>query len=568
MKNIKTTIKRTSLAILAVTAISFQGCNLDLDLQDRLVEESVWSDPNTAELYVSGMYGVFQKFQFGNFPNLGYNNAMDALADGMKFTSNTLGNGTVNTLISNANYFSPATVGLNFWNPGFVGIRRVNEMIEGVKTKSKLSEEQKLVYEAEGRYVRAYTYFWLAKLHGSLPVFRSLGDYSSKDKPRSSEQEVYDFMIEDLTFAAENLPKTNLSGRATKGAAYGMLSRVALYAGSIAKYDNKQFNTDALTGISQTKAKDYFGISASAATKVVELAGEGLYALDTDFAGIFRKKDTKEAIFRVDYLAPNITHDYDLGYAPPRDAAGNTLVYGVPTADLVDEFEMADGAKFSWSNPVHAANPYSNREPRFEATILHNNSVWKGRVLNTTEADAVEGFVEFGRSGDPKRTVTGYYAKKMLDPSNTTFVVNKSTQSWIEMRYAEIILVLAEAKAQLDDYASATTYINMLRSKRGLNSISVSGSTQAMQAIEHERKVELAFEGHRFWDLRRWRKAHIELNGKKMTGHKITGQGAGYTYEVVPADAVNRSFTGKLYYLPIPENEVQLNLALDQIFGW
>jgi hypothetical protein len=240
----------------------------------------------------------------------------------------------------------------------------------------------------------------------------------------------------------------------------------------------------------------------------------------------------------------------------------------VPTAELVDEFEMADGTKFSWSNPVHATNPYNNREPRFEATILHNNSIWKGRVVNTTEADVVEGFVEFGKSGDPKRTVTGYYAKKMLDPNNTTFVVNKSTQSWIEMRYAEIILVLAEAKAQLDDYASATTYINMLRNKRGLNAISVSGNTQAMQAIEHERKVELAFEGHRFWDLRRWRKAHIELNGKKMTGHKITGLGTGYTYEVVSADAVNRSFTGKLYYLPIPENEVQLNLGLDQIFGW
>lgn len=568
MEKIKINIKRTGLVFIAATAISLQSCNLDLVPQDRLVEESVWADPNTAELYVSSIYGEFKNFQFGNFPGLGYDNAMDALADGMKFTSNTLGNGTVNTLISNANYFSPATVGLNYWSRGYERIRRINEMLYGLQTKSKLTEEQKVVYEAEGRFVRAYTYFWLAKLHGSVVVFKSLNDYEAKDNPRSSEQAVYDFMIEDLAFAAEKLPKTNLSGRATKGAAYGMLSRVALYAGSIAKYDKKEFNIDALTGIPQEKARDYFTIAADAAGKVVDLAGEGLYDLDSDFAGIFTNKNSKEVMFRVDYVAPDVTHNYDLGYAPPRDAAGNAIVYGVPTAELVDEFEMADGSKFSWTNTMHMANPYSNREPRFEATILHNNSSWKGRVMNTTESDAVEGFVEFGKTGDPKRTVTGYYTKKFLDPKNTNFVVNKSTQSWIEMRYAEIILILAEAKAQLDDYAAATTNVNKLRAKRGLNSVAIANNAQAMQAIEHERIVELAFEGHRFWDLRRWRKAHTVLNGRKMTGHKVTAVGTGFAYNAVPADAVNRSFTGKLYYLPIPESEVQLNLSLDQIQGW
>src|SRR5690606_21544744 len=155
-----------------------------------------------------------------------------------------------------------------------------------------------------------------------------------------------------------------------------------------------------------------------------------------------------------------------------------------------------------------------------------------------------------------------------LDPTNTTFVQNKSTQSWIEMRYAEVLLIMAEAKAQLADYAGAATYINQLRQKRGLNSIAVTNNNQAMASIEHERKVELAFEGHRFWDLRRWRKAHIILDNVKFTGHKISPEGTGFTYEVVSADAVNRSFSSKLYYLPIPESEVQLNGALTQIKGW
>jgi hypothetical protein len=548
--------------------MALQGCSVDLIPQDRIAEEKVWADPNSAELYVSGIYAEFKKFPFGQCPNLGYDNAMDALADGMKFTSNTAGNGSVNILVSNSNQFSSASVGLNYWASGYERIRRINEMINGINTKSSLSDAQKQVYEAEGRFVRAYAYFWLAKIHGSVILFKSMDQYTEKDHERSSEEAVYDFILEDLQFAADHLPLNNLAGRATQGAAYTLMARVGLYAGSIAKYDLKQFNQDPLTGISQARSAEYFKKSADAAQKVIDMANGGLYALDDNFASIFTNKNTKEAIFRVDFAAPDVTHQYDLGYAPPRDAQGNTLVYGVPTAELVNEFEMADGSKFSWQNAAQAAAPYTNREPRFYATILYNGATWKGRTLNTSTTDAIEGFTTFGASGDPKRTVTGYYVRKMLDPTNTTFVQNKSTQSWIEMRYAEVLLIMAEAKAQLGDFATATTYINQLRQKRGLNALSLANNNQAMAAVEHERKVELAFEGHRFWDLRRWRKAHLLLDNVKFTGHKISPNATGLTYEVVSADATNRSFSTKLYYLPIPENEVQLNGALTQIKGW
>lgn len=556
------------LSFLGLLFMALQGCSVDLIPQDRIVEEKVWADPNSAELYVSGMYAEFKKFQFGQFPNLGYDNAMDALADGMKFTSNTVGNGTVNILVSNSNQFSSASVGLNYWTGGYERIRRINELINGINTKSNLADAQKQLYEAEARFVRSYTYFWLAKIHGSVVLFKSMDQYGEKDHERSSEEVIYDFILEDLQFAADHLPLKNLAGRATKGAAYSLMARVALYAGSIAKYDVKQFNQDPLTGISQSRNQEYFKKSADAAQKVVDMASGGLYALEDNFANIFTNKNTKEAIYKVDYVAPDVTHQYDLGYAPPRDAQGNTLVYGVPTAELVNEFEMSDGSKFSWQNTAHASAPYANREPRFYATILYHGATWKGRTLNTSTTDAIEGFATFGATGDPKRTVTGYYAKKMLDPSNTTFVQNKSTQSWIEMRYAEVLLIMAEAKAQLGDYASATSYINQLRQKRGLNAISLANNTQALAAVEHERKVELAFEGHRFWDLRRWRKAHLVLDNVKFTGHKISPEGSSLSYEAVPIDAVNRSFSSKLYYLPIPESEVQLNGALTQIKGW
>ncbi|TJZ61923.1 RagB/SusD family nutrient uptake outer membrane protein [Sphingobacterium olei] len=561
-------ISRFLAGLAFIVGISpFQSCDIDVIPQDRYVEELIWSDPSTIEMYVNGLYAEFKTFEFGRISNLGYDNATDALTDIMKYNSTTAGNGTVNILASNANQFGPGSVGINYWGNGYTRIRRINEFLDGLYTKSSLSDGDRLKYEAEARFVRGYTYFWLLRLHGSVILLDNLSQYATKDHARSSEEDGWNFVAADFAFAAEHLNKTNLSGRATKGAAYSMLARAWIYAASIAENDRKQFNSDPLTGIPQEKALGYYTNAMNAANEVVKLANEGLYELDANFASIFHNKNTKEAIFRVDFSAPLVRHQYDLGFAPPRDAAG-TLVYGVPTAELVDEFEMKDGTKFSWGNPTHQANPYANREPRFYATILFNGAKWKNRTINTTEADAVEGIVQYGLSGDPKRTVTGYYTRKLLDSTNTNFVVNGSTQSWIELRYAEVLLILAEAQAGANQLGDAVGTLNTLRGKRGLPNVFSNTKAGVMELIEHERIVELAFEGHRFWDLRRWRKAHTVLNGVQFTGHKVVPAGNSFSYEVVSADNTNRSFTGALYYLPIPEAEDLRNNALDQIKGW
>ena len=558
-------LKYSFLAIIASTTLSMNSCSIDVVPQDRYAEEAVWSDPSTVELYVDGLYTEFKNFQFGMFPGLGYDNAMDALSDIMKFTSTVPGNGTVNSLISNSNQFSPTSVGLNYWGTGYGRIRRVNEFIEGVRTKSSLSDADKLKYEAEARFIRAYTYHWLAKIHGSVVIRDDIKEYGQKDKQRASEEEVYDFMIEDLKFAAQNLPVTALAGRANKGSANALLSRVAVYAGSIAKNDLNQFNQDPLTGISAARAKEFYNVAVEAAQAVIS---SNVYELDGNYASIFTNKNTKEAIYRVDFVFPSITHQYDYGYAPPSDNNGSTLVYGVPTAELVDEFEMADGTKFEWSNATHAANPYQNREARFYATILYNGATWKGKTLNTTTSNTIDGFSQYGVEAEPKRTVTGYYAKKFLDPNNTNLLVNRSTQSWIELRLAEVYLNLAEAQAGIENYSASAATLSQLRAKRGLGIVNYNNASSAMTSIEHERKVELAFEGHRFWDLRRWRKAHIVLNGTRVSGHKIEQSGSGLSYQTVTADNTDRSFSTRLYYLPIPESEILVNLSLTQIQGW
>ncbi len=562
-------VKSKTLAILAASMVTLNSCDIDVIPQDRYAEDVIWSDPKTMEMYINGLYAEFKNFQFGLFPGLGTNNSVDALADALKYTSNVPGIGTVNLMATNASGINPGAVGLNYWATGYSRIRRVNEFLNGLHHKSVVSDSEKLKYEAEAKFIRAYSYFWLAKIHGSVIILKDINEYANKNNPRSSEKDVYDFIIEDLTFAGENLAKTNLSGRATKGSAYALLSRVALHAGSIAQYDKKIYNQDPLTGIPANLAREYFTKASDAGQQVINLANEGLYDFETDFTTIFSKKDTKESIFRIDFAAPNMTHQYDLWFAPPKDdATNNAQVLGVPTAEIVDEFEMEDGTKFSWNNAAHATNPYANREKRFAATILHNGAQWRGRTLNTTPNDNVEGFIPYGEVGNPRRTVTGYYLRKFLDPTNSSFYVNGSTQSWHVLRYAEVLLNVAEAKLHLEDFNGAASLLSTLRSKRGLPAVAFGSLTQGMIAIEHERAVELAFEGHRYWDLRRWRKAHITLNDRKMTGHRIAAAGNSLNYEVVPVDDADREFTTKMYYFPIPAPELTNNTELTQIQGW
>ncbi len=568
MTKIVSTI-RTSF-LLAGMALAVHSCKVDIQPTDRYTEEVIFKNPENMELYVNGLYSEFQTFKFGQFP-IGYSNATDALTDIEKYTSTASGNGTVNILAMDAGRVSAAGPQLNYWNAAYSRIRRINEFLYGLGKYAKVGEAEKTMYEAEARFIRGYVYFWLARLHGSVVIMPALDEYKVKDRQRSSEEEVWKYIAADFAFAADKLSVTQTTtrtGRATKGAAYGMLARTWLYAASVAEYDKKQFNQDLLTGVANANATTYYQNAAAAATEVIKLADQGYYGLDNNFAQLFLRKETKEAIFKLDFVAPQFTHQYDFGFTPPGDIPGQGMVYGVPTAELVDEFEMADGSKFSWSNTAQAAEPYKNREPRFYASILYNGAPWKGRAINSQAGNGIENFIEYAVSSEPKRTVTGYYIKKMLDSTNTNFVTNKSTQSWIEMRYAEVLLIAAEARAKAGDIPGAQAALNALRKARYLPENAPGDVAGLMKAVEHERKVELAFEGHRYWDLRRWRKAHLVLNSVRFTGHRITPQGTGWKYEVVSADNANRQFTGALYYMPVPIDELQRNGAITQILGW
>ena len=146
---------------------------------------------------------------------------------------------------------------------------------------------------------------------------------------------------------------------------------------------------------------------------------------------------------------------------------------------------------------------------------------------------------------------------------------------YVVMRLAEVMLNYAETANETGDINTAIDILTQIRKRAGIEAgldgkygITAASREDIREAILLERSIEFCFEGHRFWDLRRWRKAHITLNGIRVTGHKIEPNGTGFTYQVVPADNLDRSFSSRLYYLPIPEGEIQVNLALTQIKGW
>lgn len=544
-----------------------QSCKLDVTPRDRYTDVTVWANENNAKLYLLDQYSVLGDFAFGTMP-LGYANNTDALTDLIKNTSISSGNGTANMVAFNPASITAANPTFSYWGTGYTRIFAINNFLNGTDQYQTFSDSTtRNVYHAEARFLRAYVYFWLVKLHGSVILLEK--PVTDNNNPRSSEDECWNFIARDLAFAAQYLPETRATadlGRATKGAAYALLARTWLYAASVAEYDKKQYNSDPLTGVPTAKAPQYYRNAAAAAQAVVDLEAKGVYQLLPQFTSVFSTKNNKELIWGFNYIRPSLTNTFDRDYAPPADVPAYGAK-GVPTAELSDAFEMADGRSFSWTNPAMAASPYRGREPRFYGTILYHGGSWKGRTLNI--ATGTDAYIDYGSVADPKRTVTGYYLRKYVDSTNVDPIRNAGEQQSIELRYAEVLLIHAEALAKTGQYAKAKEMLDKVRKRAGLPGVTAASEADLMAAVEHERIVELAFEGHRYWDLRRWRKAHIVLNNQRVHGHRPILQADGSVrYEVVDSDKQDRFFAANTYYIPLPAAEIVNNPALSQIQGW
>lgn len=413
-------------------------------------------------------------------------------------------------------------------------------------------------YQYQVRFLRAYFYFELVRRYQNVPLItKPLSQTETNQIEPSSAQEVLKFIINECTEIAPKLPIKSTSiaqaenGRATRAMAMALKSRAALYAAS------------PLYSTNGDNAK--WTEAAKASHDIIASAGELGLGLDT-YANLFKSKNynSKEVIL---CRPTGTSKTFEQANYPMGVTGGNTTT--CPTENLASAFEMKDGRAFDWNDPTMKANQYKDRDPRFYLTIVHNGMLWPAKKA----VDISEG----GANGLPltNATTTGYYLRKYVDNS-ISFEAGSTTaathHNWILFRYAEVLLNYAEAMIHVNgncDYKDATytmsarEALNAVRKRAGIPEVAACSQDEFLMRVKHERRVEMAFEGQRFWDLRRWKNLD---ETKNIYAVRITHHDGVLSYEKTLLS--ERSVSNKLYFYPIANVELFKNKKLVQNSGW
>lgn len=546
--------------VCTVATLAMTGCNdwLDMSPTDKVSDKIVWSDETYITQYVNGFYAYLSRYS--SFETQDSQVGLtDGLTETLKFGSNVQGtNVGFPNIIAYANGgLSAETAAFHFgnWDSLYERIRRVNEFLYNLKKFGGwLDPDTSARYEAEVRFFRGYLYWQLLKRTPEAIIYDEDLLTIRPNMPLSTEEQGWDMVEKDLSFAARTLPAKWADaevGRVTSGAAYAMLSRAMLYA--------KRWES------AKTAAEEVFKLD-------YELM-PGTTAADYAKAFTSVRSGNKEAILEYNYLVGGPNHSWDRLFMPGGD---NTTMGGraTPTQEMVESYELATtGGHPDWT-PWHTAEgttqtpPYELLEPRFHASVLYNGSEWKGRTIQPY-VGGKDGWATYA-DGTPLdgRTTTGYYLRKMLNESYTDYS-QQCTQPWIAIRLAEVYLNHAEACCMLGETSAANDDVREIRDRVGLPYDDKSGD-ELMEAIRQERKIELYCEGHHYWDMRRWRLAHTAYTGMRVHGLKITldtttGE---FTYAYVDCDHQDRLFEEKLYRIPLPSTELSSNSVVRQFPEW
>lgn len=409
----------------------------------------------------------------------------------------------------------------------------------------------------EARFLRAYYYYEIIMRYGGVPIITlPLGpqeDFTKYD--RSSLQACIDFIVEECEAVAEELPAVYEDadmGRATRGAAMALKAKVLVLAASELFNNVTWFGSYAhpeLVTVEGDRLQKY--IDAAKALKVV-MDMSSRYTIADNYSQIFRDFQNGEHIFSRRYSQSNSfeRNNYSVGFD-----GGNSGT--TPSQNLVDAYEMTDGTAFDWNAAGASEKPYENRDPRLSASIVLNGTTFKGRLMEifTGGRDGI---------GVYNATRTGYYIKKFIDPNLDLLQNRMSYHVWPIFRISDIYLNYAEmmnsayGPSQMGETGmTALQAVNAVRKRRSMPVIpSTVSQAELTEKIRHERQVELAFEGHRFFDLRRWMTAEQTL-GADLRGVRITRNGYDYIYE--PYVLESRSFEPKMYFYPIPQTDVNVS---------
>ena len=583
-----------------VMALSFYSCDyLDVPPINIIQDDAIFNSESGITSYMTTLYYdlPIEDFRYtqqgfnvsgkgqGRLPNVS-GEAMCSSSDDIS----TIGDGT-------------------WWGCWDYGkIRRVNYFLKNFPAYKSNFQNTVLAdaWMGEAHFIRAYCYFAMVKRYGGVPILREpqeyVGDIESLKVPRDTEKACYDFIAEDLDEAFRLLPDNEEilgKGRATKYAALALKSRAMLYAGSIARYGTVDLN--GLVGIDKALANDYFELAYKAVKELEKSKRFSLYRKNSDkeknFAELFLAEDSPENIF-CKYFQRNVNaHGWDV-YFVPYQYRGNGFSSNMnPTLEFVEMFEHKDGTPANFAE--RAKNTYfddpselfQNMDARFGGSIIYPNAIFKGEpcsiqkgliiedgskkenatnyeeAVYTANDGQVYHIVGKSGSGNYSGNMTGFFMRKYLNENmpQSEVIENYSEQHWIEFRYAEALLNGAEAAVEMGQHLDdALLWINDIRSRADIKQLSLSDLT--VDKVRHERRIELAFENHTYWDLRRWRIADKEIETKQYTGlcPYFDFNKQKYIFEEVAANKYYYTFDVKMYYERIPDGEIAKNEKLKQ----
>jgi hypothetical protein len=429
----------------------------------------------------------------------------------------------------------------------------------------------KYVWKSEARFLRAMFYFELIKRYGGVPL---MGNhvYTITDNislPRNSFDECVKYIVSECDAIKDSLlvypisdPNAD-SHRPTKGSAMALKARVLLYAASpLFNGGNIDANNN-LTGYTSFDATRWTA-AATAAKDVIDL---GTYSLLPNYKDVFTTQYNPEILF---FRQVGNNNDVETNNGPVgfTGAAGKGRTS--PTQELVNAFPMANGLPIGDpASGYDENNPYNNRDPRLTYTVIYNGAQWLNSQVQTFEGGQSK------PNGSLQQTKTGYYMRKFMGDFENTNAYSSHSTDWLILRYADVVLGYAEA---LNESAGPNTNVyNALISIRKRAGIEVgtdgryglkAGMTkeEMRTAIRNERRIELAFEESRYWDIRRWKIAETIMN-QPRTGISIVRTNNTLSYN--PIDVLTTRFDApKMYLYPVPYNEVQKNPNMKQNPGW
>lgn len=595
-----------SMAILLLS-ISCNKDSLNVSPVDSVTDEAVFNstDAGLMKAFVNNIYqSLPDGYTWGMLSSVTDESHMNA-GSWAGMTSIMLSQLTPSNLSA---FAGGGYYGKYSWANAYKNIRSANLFLSKINASPAIADTKNEL-KGEVFFLRAYFYNLLVALHGGVPLIDKA--YALNDSftvARNTYSDCIQFISNDCDSAAKYLPLVQSEGgRATKGAALALKSRVLLYAASDLYNTPSTWNGylhPELLGYTSASVSDRqarWQKAKDAAKTVIDLTQYSLYkplpANLTEAAANYYthsiSMSSPEDIF-LRYYTSSITGNWTT-FAP--QTFHNPCGYHgwgteAPIQQMVDEYEMSDGTTFSWTNPAEAAAPYQNRDPRFYATVLYDGAHWRTRPTDVS-GDPV-GIIQTGHYYSDATTIkdgldtggknggvdawnaswTGYYLKKGVD-INVEPKQGAAHQlvPWRFMRYTEVLLNYAEACIGLGQESEALTYINMIRTRAYMPAISTSGSA-LVKSLQHERKIELAFEELRYFDIRRWmicQNAYANVQGINIQygspSSFSTSYGTGTpTYAVVQVDT--RAWDPKSYFLPIFVDEMNKNYKLVQNPGY